>query len=199
MIKAIIFDAGGVIVEHANQLDEFAKVFKSKDKERLWETINHSLGPLCEGEISEEEFWKEIAEIENTNPNSIPENLWLRKYEESTNIDREIINLIKKLRSNYKTIMISNTIKPHVIINKKRGLFDDFDDVILSNEVHLSKDSREIFELALKRNKLEPNECIFIDDIQKFVDIANSMGMKGILYKDSNQLKNDLENLDIKY
>ena len=197
MLKAIIFDAGGVIIEQGSQLDEFAKIFKPKNKQEFWEKINHYVGPLCKGEISEKEYWRKIAESENVDPKNIPENLWVKNYEETTNVNENVVGLIKSLRTKYKTILISNTIKPHVEINKKRKVFEDFDDVLNSNEVHLSKDTTAIFKLALKRNNLIAEECIFIDDIQKFVDIAISIGIQGILFKNINQLKKELLSLGV--
>ena len=197
MIKAIIFDAGGVIIEQGSQLNEFAKIFKPKNKQELWEKINHFVGPLCKGEISEKEYWRRIADSENVDPKTVPQNLWVKNYEETTNINESVVDLIKSLRRNYKTILISNTIKPHVAINKKRKLFENFDDVLNSNEVHLSKDTPAIFKLALKRNQLDAEECIFIDDIQKFVEIANSIGIYGILFKKINPLKKELVSLGV--
>lgn len=197
MIKAIMFDAGGVVIEQGSQLDKFAKIFKPKNKQEFWEKINHFVGPLCKGEISEKEYWKRLAEFENIDPKIIPQNLWTNGYEETTKIKKEVIDLIKGLRRTYKMILISNTIKPHVDINRKRGLFENFDDVVNSNEVHLSKDTPAIFKLALKRNQLYAEECIFIDDIQKFVEIANSIGIHGILFKNVYQLKKELVSLKV--
>lgn len=197
MIKAIIFDAGGVIIEQGSQLDEFAKIFKPKNKQAFWEKINHFVGPLCKGEISEKEYWRRIAESENIDPKTIPQNLWVKNYEETTKINESVVDLIKSLHKNYKTILISNTIKPHVDINRGRRLFENFDDILNSNEVHLSKDTPEIFKLALKRNQLNAEGCIFIDDIQKFVKIANSIGIYGILFKNINQLKKELVSLGV--
>jgi len=197
MIKAIIFDAGGVVIKQGNQLDEFAKIFKPKNKQAFWNKINHFVGPLCKGEISEKEYWRRIAESENVDPETAPQNLWVKSYEETTRVDESVVDLIKSLRKNYKIILVSNTIKPHVAINKKRKLFENFDDVFNSNEVHLSKDTPEIFRLALKRNQLDAEECIFIDDIQKFVEIANSIGIHGILFNNINQLKKELVSLGV--
>lgn len=197
MIKAILFDVGGVIVTHGSQIDSFAKIFRTNDKEKLWKNINHLVGPLCSGDISEAEYWKRVAKSENINPSDIPENLWNLNYAETTIVDQDILLFIKTLRKKYKTILISNTLKAHAEINIKRGVFEHFDDVVNSFEVHLSKDTIEIFNLALKRNKLTPDECIFIDDIQKFLDIGNSIGIKGVLYQNIIQLKNDLNNLGI--
>ncbi len=130
MIKAIIFDAGGVIVEHSGQLDEFIKIFKPKNKKEFREKINHFVGPLCKGEISEKEYWKRIADSENIDIKIIPQNLWTKGYEESARIRENVVDLIENLRKNYKMILISNTINPHIDINRKRGLFKYFDDVL---------------------------------------------------------------------
>lgn len=197
MIKTIIFDAGGVVIEQGKQLDEFAKIFKPKNKKEFWKKINHFVGPLCTEEISESEYWRRIAESENVDPKIIPSNLWIKGYEETTRVNPSVVKLIKSLRKKYKMILISNTIKPHVDINRKRGLFENFDDVLNSNEVHLSKDTPEIFKLALKRNQLDANECVFIDDIQRFVKIAKSLGIKCILFKNVGQLKNELRDFGV--
>jgi len=191
-IKAIIFDAGKVIIEQGDQLDRFAEIFKPKSRQEFWDKLNYFLRPLCKGEISENEYWRRLAESENLDLKTIPQNLWTKVYEETTRIDEDVVDLIKRLRKSYKMILISNTIKPHVDINRKRSLFENFDDVLNSCEVHLSKDTFEIFKIALKRNQLDAEECIFIDDIPKFVKIANAKGINGILFKNINQLKKEL-------
>lgn len=197
IIKAIIFDAGGVVIDPGKQLDEFTKIFKPKNQQKFWEKINNYLGPLCIGEMSEQEFWTIIAKSENFDPKKVPPNLWVRNYEENNRINKNVVALVKELRKKYRTILVSNTIEPHVKINRRRGLFDHFDDVLNSNEVHFSKDDVEIFKLALQRNKLNAKECIFIDDIQKFLDIASSIGIRGILFKNTGQLKKGLANFGV--
>jgi len=197
MFKAIIFDAGGVIIEQGQQLNEFVKIFKPNDKRRFRERIHHFAAALCKGEITEGEYWRKVAESENVDPKTIPPNLWVQGYEETTKIKLCVIKLIKSLRKKYKTILISNTIEPHVLVNKERGLFENFDDVINSNEVHLSKDDPKIFKLALERNQLNARECIFIDDIRKFVEVAESLGIKGIIFENIDQLIKELKNLGI--
>jgi len=197
MIKAILFDAGGVVISAGSQLDKLAKIFKPKNRKEFWKKINEFIGPLCTGKITEQEYWERISKSENFDIKKVPPNLWATDYEKITEINKELISLINNLRRKYKVILVSNTMEVHARINKKRGLFDNFDDVINSNEVHLSKDTPEIFKLTLERNKLKPEECIFIDDIQKFLDVANSIGIKGILFKNVEQLKTELNNLGI--
>ena len=197
MIKAIIFDAGGVIVESSALIDLFLSIFKPKNKEEFIKQVNLQAIPLCKGEMSEKDYWKEIGKVVELN-NNFPEDLWTTQYEKFTHLDKEVLNLIINLRKHYKTALISNTIEPHRIINEKRGLFKPFDVVILSHQVKMAKDNSDIFLLAVNKLNVKPEECIFIDDIQKFVDTAESFGMKGILFKSAEQLKKDLLKLGVK-
>jgi epoxide hydrolase-like predicted phosphatase len=195
--KAIIFDAGGVIIDHKQHLKKLIKIFNPKDKKQFWININKYSGDLSVNKISEKEYWKIIAKLEGKNPKDIPNNLWEIDYEKLTKINKKIINLIKRLKKNYKTILISNTLKSHAKINRKRGLFDYFDDILNSCDVGLTKENPQIFYLAVKRNNLNFNECIFIDDVETFLNVASKLGIKTILFKNFNQLVNELANLGV--
>ena len=80
-------------------------------------------------------------------------------------------------------------------LNKKLRIYNYFDEVVLSHEVKMSKDSEEIYLLAAKKLGVKTNECIFIDDYGVFLRIAKSVGMKGILFKDSEKLRYELNYL----
>ena len=72
-----------------------------------------------------------------------------------------------------------------------------FDVLLFSCEVKMTKDSHAIFLLALDKLKLKPEECIFVDDTKKFVEVARSLGINAIQFKNAEQLKSDLINFDI--
>lgn len=196
-IKGIIFDAGGVVVNPGEQIDRFADIFHTEDKEKLWKLINRELGPLCTGKISERDFWKKIAQSYGADAKDIPDQLWELDYEETNPLNMETLAFVDELRKKYKVILVSNTIEPHVMINRRRGLFDHFDDVLNSNEVGLSKDATEIFELALSRSGLSPSEVAFVDDVEIFLEIVKPIGIRGILFKSAKQIKCDLEALGV--
>ena len=178
MIKTIIFDSGGVIVDSSALLNLFVAVFQPKNVDK---------------------FWKEIAKSVGMSDNKkIPKDLWTKHYERLAKIDKDVLVIVSKLKKNYKTALISNTIEPHAKINKRLGLFDNFDVVVLSYEVQMTKDEQSIFLFTVKKLGVKPEECVFIDDIQKFVDTAKSFGMKGILFKNAEQLKKELADLGVK-
>ena len=195
MIKAIIFDGGGVIVNHKPLMGKFIKIFKPKNKEKFLHDLNIQVIPLCKGKISEKEFWTRTANSYGIGPNKIPKNLWTKDYGKLNKINQNVLGIIRNLRKNYRLGFISNTIKPHEQINRKRGLFGFFDVVLLSHKLGLTKDDKKIFLIAAKRLKVKPYECVFIDDIKDFVDVAESTGMKGIHFQNAERLKFDLDNI----
>ncbi len=195
MIKAILFDSGGVIVYQKLFFKKLNEIFRPKNKKKFWRQINIEAIPLCKNLISEKEYWKKILRLNNKDQSKIPKNLWGEIYENSTKVDRNILNIIKKLKKKYKLGLISNSIKSHEKINKKRKIFNFFDTIILSHKVLLTKDNKRIFELAAKELKVKPKDCIFIDDVKGFVRVAQTVGMKGIIFSNKKKLISDLERL----
>ncbi len=195
MIKAIIFDLGGVLVNTSLIADRFNLIFNPKDKKEFWQELNHEMAPLCKCEITEAQFWKNVARKYGVDAKKIPKNLLRKDFEKSVRTNQELLDLVLNLKRKYKVAVISNIIEYHSKINKKQGLYEHFDHLTLSYEVRMAKDSKEIFTHTLKKLNVKPEECIFIDDVKKFVEVAKSVGMKGILFKDNSQLKSNLKKL----
>ena len=73
-----------------------------------------------------------------------------------------------------------------------------FDDIIISGHMGTIKPNREIFELALAKHNLVPDECIFIDDQIENIEAAQEVGIhNSILFKDYAQVRTDLQHLGI--
>ncbi len=195
MIKAVIFDLGGVVVDTSLIRENWIKIFKPKNSEKFWQDMNHEMVPLCKGDINEAQFWKNAARKFKVDVKSIPPNLLKKDFKKLIRLNGELLGLISQLRKNYKVAAISNIINSHSKINKSLGLYSHFHFTVLSHEVKMTKDSKEIFLHAIKELKVNPGECIFIDDIKKFVNVARSTGMKAILFRSNHQLKSELEKL----
>src|SRR3989338_2893605 len=140
MIKAIIFDLGGVVVNIDKVLASWIKIFKVKDKKKFWQEINHEMIPLCRAKISETQFWKNVAERFGTDYKKIPKNLLTKDFRESIRLNSKLLELISKLRKKYKIAVISNIIQQHSEINKDLGLYENFHQLVLSYEVKMTKD-----------------------------------------------------------
>lgn len=60
-----------------------------------------------------------------------------------------------------------------------------FDIVVISGEVGLRKPDPAIFELASRRLGVPPEGCVFVDDLDKNIAVAEAAGMAGILHRDA--------------
>nr|WP_321224628.1 HAD family phosphatase [uncultured Psychroserpens sp.] len=94
------------------------------------------------------------------------------------------LEFIKQLAKDktYKLILLSNTNDLHISwIAKNVSFYEDFkacfDKFYLSHEIYLRKPNADIYEFVLGENKLNANECIFIDDTKDNTDTAAAMGL----------------------
>ena len=61
-----------------------------------------------------------------------------------------------------------------------------FDGVLFSAEVKCIKPQKEIYLHLFENFQLKPEECFFIDDLQRNIDGAKACGMEGYCHKDGN-------------
>ena len=68
-----------------------------------------------------------------------------------------------------------------------------FRDIVVSGDEKLIKPDAAIFELCLKRNKLNAADCLFIDDSLKNVKGAEAVGMQAHHFTSPEKLRSDLK------
>ncbi len=67
-------------------------------------------------------------------------------------------------------------------------VFDLFDGLVFSGPLGITKPSKEIFEYLLDKYNLKAEESVFIDDNAGNVTGAESVGIKGLLFKGSAEI-----------
>jgi 2-haloacid dehalogenase len=72
-----------------------------------------------------------------------------------------------------------------------------FLDIVVSADEKLIKPDPEIYKVLFGRNGLEPGECLFIDDSERNVDAARSVGMTAHHFKNAEGLRSELVQLGI--
>jgi glucose-1-phosphatase len=177
-IKAVIFDWGGVVAPNNNggwvkQLALLLDIdFESALK--LWREFSPGLST---GKITEEDFWKSIQNYTGKQPPKDKSKVWQDglAYEPYP----EIIYFVKYLEiNNIRTVILSNTIEPMEHIVDLGKMYKDFDDVFLSHRLGIAKPDPRMFKHALNELQLRPEECVFIDDYDKNVEVAKGLGFK---------------------
>lgn len=181
----IIFDFFGVI---SSEVSPFWLAQKIKNK-NITEIKNKYVTPADKGDITESELLNNLSSISSEKPEDI-KNDWMNLVV----IDQEIISLIKELRSEYKIGLCTNASSEFIRrILKIYDIENIFNSIVVSSEVHLIKPEPEIYTLALKNLNSIPEKTIFIDDNPINIKGAEDIGIKGILFKNIDELRIELE------
>jgi len=99
----------------------------------------------------------------------------------------EMITLIKKLKQSYglKIVAVSNEARELNDYRIQRfGLHTFIDFFISSCFVQMRKPDTTIFKMALDTAQVRPDQVIYIDDVQLFVDVATDLGIESICHSD---------------
>lgn len=180
MIDTLIFDFGDVFInlDKEGAMQNALNLFKLDTFEEDMTNTNI----LYEiGKISTEEF---IAFYSSKFPHLTKQQLidaWnfiLRDF------PKYRLKFLQKLakEQRYKLILLSNTNDMHIdFIKANVSFYEDFkncfDQFYLSQEIHLRKPNRDIFDFVLDNNNLKPEQCFFVDDTKDNTDTAKSLGI----------------------
>jgi putative hydrolase of the HAD superfamily len=108
--------------------------------------------------------------------------------------EQRVIEAVRAAReSGVRTALISNSWG--MSIYDPQALEGLFDELIISGEVGLHKPQPEIYLLAAERLGIEPESCVFVDDLRENVRGAEQVGMTGILHRDPQATLAHLDNL----
>jgi HAD superfamily hydrolase (TIGR01509 family) len=207
-IKVVVIDLGGVyftsgtpaLVDAVSQDSSI-----TAPQQRIDEVLRCSPGKeglaYRQGKITRDEFWA-IAEKElgiSKEKWETLEKIWFEAYQPQQGMPE----LVKKLKEHYKLIVFSGNIAPRVeYIDKKYHLHADFIDWVYSFDAGCSKGDIHFYEYLMKKLKkhgFEPEDAVYIDDHQKFLDKAKPFGINTILFQSAEQLEADLRALGLEF
>ncbi|MDO8497410.1 MAG: HAD family phosphatase [bacterium] len=196
MIKAIIFDIGDVLITNTHVFDDIVDEFHL-DRGKALPIYIEAIERLGSGQIDEETFWNVLKSKLLFNQ-KVPSPSPLVKSHINVKVVQEVIDIVIDLKKKgYKLALLSNTIESHIQEIEKLDFFKYFDIKIFSYEVKSRKPFADIYTLTLKKLDVSPEEAIFIDNNDIFVKGAEEVGIRGIQFIDSEQLKQDLRKLKV--
>lgn len=190
MIKVIAFDYAGVIAP--GPMTDWTKSNLDINGEKYKKYIEHA-HKWDSGEMTIDEVYKVLSEI-----TGIPKDLIWDKFYEKSIFNSGVVNIIKKLKNNYKVFLFSNFIAELLRkLLEKHKLSDLFDEIIISSDYKMKKPSTEFFDLLIRTSNVKKSEIVFIDDRLDNVEGAKNFGIDSILFKDADNLKIELKNRGI--
>ncbi len=195
-IKNVVFDIGNVLVRWSPH-EVISSIFPEQEPVKffaqmhpVWIELN--LGKLTEEEaillyhaqlnISKEKIAQLLFEFKNTQV-PIPGSVELLQKLHALNIPLySITDNIKEIIDYYRT---------------QRNFLHYFKGMAVSADIGILKPNAGIYRHLLEKYELNPAECVFIDDLEKNVNGALSLGMHSFQFLDAQSCEIKLTELDI--
>lgn len=200
MIRAVIFDIGGVLIRTADPGHRRAWEEKLKLAERESEELvfGGEMGQQAQaGAISEAELWTWIGErlgLDMEGLAAFRQGFWAGDV-----LDTELVAYIRRLRPAYQTAVISNaTDRLRHTLAEQYLIADAFDLIVCSAEERVMKPDPAIYRLTLERLGRQPAEAVFIDDFVANVEAARNLGMHAIHFTPEMDLPAELAKLGVR-
>jgi glucose-1-phosphatase len=185
MIKAVIFDVGGVLVRT-----------ESQQKRREWEArlglapgeseeivFGGEMGTKAQnGAIGDEAHWAWIGQrlaLDEPTLKAFRRDFWAGDV-----LDTGLVDFIRQLRPHYQTAIISNATEGlRAALTNQFQIADAFDLIVGSAEEKVMKPDPEIYRRTLVRLGRQPEEAVFVDDFAHNIAAAEGLGMKTIHFR----------------
>ncbi|MEM4397365.1 MAG: HAD family phosphatase [Candidatus Woesearchaeota archaeon] len=202
MIKGIIFDMDGVIIDsNSFHYENWNNVFK--EKFNIGISKDEFASRLGESAIHFTEFFVKKYEIDKkykiTAEMLLPE--IIEKYKDISHLKLKegIKEKLPELKKKYKIALATGANKEWALqVLNHFNIKSYFDFIISGNEVKRAKPEPEIFIKAAKGLNLKPNECVVIEDAELGIIAAKKAGCFVISIPDEMTKKQNHELADLK-
>ncbi len=184
--KNIIFDLGNVLVK----LDEAATMrafetlgWPKKDHIREYAEGLKLFQAMGVGMMSNQQFFDAFRATTHSNVTD-------QQITEATNAmllyipEEKKSKLLQLRKEGHRVFLLSNTIDLHWQYCKKNlfpmdhyGVDDYFEKAFLSQEMHMKKPDDEIFQQVINDATIDPNDTLFIDDLEVNCEAAERNGI----------------------
>ena len=191
-IKNVIFDLGKVLIDF-----NFSSFWISIGAEKCERFLDEAQEPILlfeAGKISRQRFYNEVKKIYNFDMNRQDfEKIWCDVFSEKS----QMIEMAKKINRKYEIFIFSNTDEIHFPFIWKTFPSIHFfkENLMLSYEIGSVKPDLDSYERALNKFNLRFDECLFIDDRPINIQVAESLGMKGILHKEFEETREKISKI----
>jgi len=190
-ISWVVFDAMGVVYNSSDDVSDLLWPFVLKNNPAIdKKAFIDSYVRISLGNITCKQFWDYVG-LGEKYPAIEKEYL-----DSMLTLEPTFIPAAQALKKDFKLGMLSNDVGDWSRHLRKRFNIDFFDVAIISGDVFLRKPDVKIFELFLEKSGAKADECVFIDDRKKNLEVAKSLGFKTLWFhriEDEKQFDPDAE------
>jgi HAD superfamily hydrolase (TIGR01509 family) len=180
-VTFVFFDVNGCLVRFFHRAFTRLSEETGTPADIIETTFWHFNDAVCRGEMSLEDFNREIAkQLHRDNLD------WLNYYLEAIDPIPEMHELLRWAADMYDTGLLTNIMPGFLNAMKERGLIPDvaYTTVIDSSEVGAIKPDPKIYEAAMTAVKRPPAEILLVDDSRANVMAAERLGWHVLWFDD---------------
>jgi putative hydrolase of the HAD superfamily len=199
-ITTLFLDIGGVLLTNGwdhNLRARAAEKF-GLDYDEMNERHHLTFDKYEEGKLSLDEYLKRVVFYQPRD--FTPDTFKAFMYSQSQPFP-EMIELIRQLKKQYglQIAAVSNEgreLTTYRVQQFKLGTFVDF--FISSCFVHYRKPDADMYRIALDIAQVQPEQVVYIDDRAMFVEVAQGLGILGIIHTSYQSTSKALEQFGLK-
>jgi putative hydrolase of the HAD superfamily len=196
-IKNIIFDLGKVLLnlDFNASVTAFQELGLDKDvlnKQQAY--ADPAFYELEVGLIRPTVFCEKVRKILN-NPTATDQQIEDAWYAMILDIPEKRVKVLKELGQKYNVYLFSNTNKIHIdrLLGKfkahhKIGFESLFVSAYYSHEIHERKPDLSSFRKVIKLSGVDPQQTLFVDDLEKNIIGAKKAGLKTLWLKEEMEM-----------
>ena len=199
-IKVIFFDIGGVLLRiHPEKMIKKISSITDIPFDIVKNSFPEEAHDAYERGQMPDYDWYQSCKNSLPAKNGLTENKFWVAWSMLLGNETDAVDILIKLKKSYKIWLLSNTNSRH-IKNDVQGnyVFPNLvDGAIYSYDVGYRKPEKKIYQLACEHAKVDPESCVFIDDLKDNITGANQVGLHGVHFKNTLKLKEELKALNI--
>ena len=198
-ITALFLDVGGVLL--TNGWDRYSRTEACEtfnlDPEEINERHHLTFDTYEEGKLSLEEYLDRVIFFQ---PRDFSRHEFKDFMFSRSQPHPEMLEFIPALKARHglKVAVVSNEgreLMVHRIRTYKLSDFVDF--FIVSSFVHFRKPDADIFRIALDIAQVPPQQVVYIEDRDMFVNVAEGLGIRGLVHRGLESTKAGLAQLGL--
>jgi 2-haloacid dehalogenase len=111
----------------------------------------------------------------------------------------ETVEVLREVKAAGLPCLALSNMEPSAFATRRTrfAFMDWFDGFVISGIEGVAKPDRRIFQVLLRRYRLEPAATVFIDDSPANVEAARGLGMTAVRYTSAGQLRDQLRSLGL--
>ena len=174
-MEALILDMYGVIVKQSG--DDFVPYIQRTFPNLKPEEIYTPWFKADVGELTSLEVWEALGfqgDIEKIE----------KEYLDSIELNEGFLTFIAETSKQYKLAIISNdSSRWSEYLRDKFDMNKYFNVISISGDLKIQKPDERIFQITIKRLGCNANDCIYVDDRESNLEVADRLGMNTVLFK----------------